>query len=318
MIDGTSGVELGMLVFDLTPEGGPIEQPDWQPFPEPGAATLLFNALVEGASDTVAYAGKAMRALGDLRKPATHAVKFARAMESFTSDFDRLPFNTDVGSQRAFEIASVPLAPVLEARRTLGATVNDLALAAITGALRDYCRGNGIDPDELSRIKAICPVDNRKPGDASYGSDVSSMIIDLPVDEPTLGTRVARISECSRARKELDVADGANMWARITSLLPATLLRATSWLQFRGLMGNANLLVSNVRGPETPFYCFGGRVHSFHPYFGVQDGLGLNVVLFSYDAQLSIGIAADPDLMPDLAAFAESIAKAFGELVAVA
>ena len=105
------------------------------------------------------------------------------------------------------------------------------------------------------------------------------------------------------------------MWSRLTSLLPATLLRASSWFQFRGLMGNLNLLVSNVRGPSEPFYCFGSKVRSFHPYFGVQDGLGLNVVLFSYGGNLLIGIAADPCLVPALDSFAEGIVKSFGELV---
>jgi hypothetical protein len=82
-------------------------------------------------------------------------------------------------------------------------------------------------------------------------------------------------------------------------------------------MGNANLLVSNVRGPASPIYCFGAKVHAFYPYFGVQDGLGLNVVLFSYAGQLLIGIGADPNLMPDIGAFAQSIAKSFEELAAV-
>ena len=203
------------------------------------------------------------------------------------------------------------LATVLATRKVLGATVNDIGLAAVTGALRRYCADNEIDAESLSNIKVICPVDNRAPGDDRPGSDVSSMIIRLPVDEPDLRARVERIAERSRELKELDVAEGSNMWARFTSLLPATLLRATSWIQFRGLMGNANLLVSNVRGPAMPFYCFGGKVHSFHPYFGVQDGLGLNVVLFSYNDQLLIGIAADPDLVPELAAFAEALTKSF-------
>ena len=104
------------------------------------------------------------------------------------------------------------------------------------------------------------------------------------------------------------------MWSRLTSLLPATLLRASSWLQFRGLMGNSNLLVSNVRGPSERFYCCGAKVHSFHPYFGVQDGLGINVVLFSYGEDLLVGIAADPQLVPALDSFAEGIVKSFGEL----
>lgn len=317
MIDGTTGVELGMLIFDLTPERTPGEVPSWEPAAEPSAAALLLNAFVDRAADAARRTRKMARVLVDVRKPVEHAFRFARAVETLLRGFDSLPFNGPVGSQRSFEVASVPLEVVLETRRAFGATVNDIGLAAVTGALRRYCSVNGIDPESLRCIKAICPVDNRAPGDKRPGSEVSSMIVDLPVDEPDLRARVARIAERSRTLKRIGVADGVNMWARVTSLLPATLLRVTSWLQFRGLMGNANLLISNVRGPAAPFYCFGAKVHAFYPYFGVQDGLGLNVVLFSYAGQLLIGIGADPELMPGIEGFAEDVAKSFDELAAV-
>jgi WS/DGAT/MGAT family acyltransferase len=318
MVDGTTGVELGVLIFNLTPETTPVDVPPWEPSAEPSAAGLLLGAFVDHAADAARRARKVAGALVDVRKPVQHAFKVAHAVETLASDFDPLPFNRPVGSRRAFDFAQVPLDEVHDARRALGATVNDIGLAAVTGALRCYCSESGIDPESLRRIKAICPVDNRAPGDRRPGSDVSSMIVDLPVDEADLRARVARIVERLRTLKRLDVAEGVNMWARATSLLPATLLRATSWLQFRGLMGNANLLISNVRGPTEPIYCFGAKVHTFHPYFGVQDGLGLNVVLFSYAGQLLIGIGADPDLVPGIGAFAESIVKSFGELAAAA
>ena len=44
------------------------------------------------------------------------------------------------------------------------------------------------------------------------------------------------------------------------------------------------------------------------------DGLGLNVVVFSYDGKLLLGVACDPDLMPDHDVFVECLRKAFGEL----
>ena len=316
MIDGATGVEIGALLFDLSAEEQEIEAPAWEPAAEESPPGLLFDALYDRAGDAVRRVGKVVDAVADLRKPVDHALKFARAFETFAGEADSLPFNGPVSSRRAFEIASLPLDVVLETKRALGATVNEVGLAAVTGALRRYCGENGIDADELGRITTICPVDNRKQGDMRPGCDVSSMLVELPVDEPDLRRRVERIVETSRKRKEQDVAGGSNMWSHITSLLPTTLLRASSWLQFRGLMGNSNLLVSNVRGPSEPFYCFGSKVHSFHPYFGVQDGLGLNVVLFSYGGNLLIGVAADPHLVPALDSFAVGIVKSFGELAA--
>jgi WS/DGAT/MGAT family acyltransferase len=314
LVDGTSGVELGALLFDLTREGTPIEASPWEPRPEPGPARLVAHALADRAGDALRRARKLAGAAANLRKPARHLFNFARAVGTVAGEIDSLPFNARVGSRRAFETASLPMDQLLETRRAFGVTVNDIALAAVSGALRRHCIECGVDPNALHRVRALVPVNNRAPDDARPGSNVSSLFVDLPVDEPDPRRRVARIAGCSSRLKELGVADGANMWARFTSVIPPTLLRGTSWLQFRGLMSNANLMVSNVRGPSAPFYSFGAEVREFYPYFGVQDGLGLNLVLLSYGGRLLIGATADPELLPELGGFVERLTKAFEEL----
>jgi diacylglycerol O-acyltransferase len=317
MIDGTSGVELASILFDLTPEFVRVDDVEREDVDEPSGLGLLFSAWRDGAQNALRNAEALVGAIRDPAKPAGHALKFVRAMGTLTSDFDKLPFNEKVGSRRAFANASVPLEDVLAAKRALGVKVNDIVLAAVTGALRHYCEAHKIDPEGLTRIKAMCPVDNRAPGDTHLGTDVSSMIVELPIDEANPALRAKRIAESSGLLKAQDVADGANMWARAMGQMPVPLLRMASRLQFRGLMSQANVLVSNVRGPAQAFYCNGAKVHAFYPYFGVQDGLGLNVVVVSYGDQLLIGVGADADLVPDIEDFAEALDKSFQELATV-
>ncbi len=140
------------------------------------------------------------------------------------------------------------------------------------------------------------------------------MFVELPMDEADPARRVERVADLSKRLKEQDVADGANMWARVLGQLPVPLLKIASRMQFRGLMSQGNILVSNVRGPAQAFYCNGAKVHAFFPFFGVQDGLGLNVVVISYAGQLLIGVGADADLVPDVEDFAEFLGKALDEL----
>jgi WS/DGAT/MGAT family acyltransferase len=314
MIDGTSGVELASILFDLTPEITQVEKQDRGPISEPSPARLLVGAWWDRARNAVQNAEAIAGAIRNPAKPATHALKFARSMGTMATEFDKLPFNAPVGSRRVFATAQVPLEGVLAARRALGVKVNDIALAAVTGALRRYCLAHDIDPDSLTRIKALCPVDNRVEGDTHMGTDVSSMIVELPINEPDRARRVEQVALCSKQLKSQDVADGANMWARVLGQLPIPLLRVASRMQFRGLMSQANVLVSNVRGPAQAFYCNGAKVFAFYPYFGVQDGLGLNVVLVSYAGQLQVGVAADAALVPDVDEFAESLGKELEEL----
>ncbi|MGI9592684.1 MAG: WS/DGAT domain-containing protein, partial [Myxococcota bacterium] len=307
-------VELGKLLFDLSPEGSEAGEPDWRPLASPSPLALAAHAALEHGRDFVRRAGGVLEAVREPARPARAPWKFAQALQGLATGFDPLPFNAPVGSRRAYEIVELPLDEALQARRAFGVTVNDVALAAITSALRNWCEHQGIDPDEPRRIKALCPVDNRAADDREPGSNVSALVIDLPLAEASPRERLLRIAECSRELKLGEIAEGANMWDRVTSLLPVPLLRATSLLQFRGLMAQGNLMFSNVRGPAFPFYAFGGRVRAFFPYFGVQDGLGMNVVAFSYDGKLLLGVACDPDVFPEREIFVESLRKAFGEL----
>jgi hypothetical protein len=50
---------------------------------------------------------------------------------------------------------SIPLDPVRSTGRAHGTTVNDLALAAVTGALRRYLHGRGV---EVRRVGAAVPI----------------------------------------------------------------------------------------------------------------------------------------------------------------
>ena len=314
MIDGTSGVELASILFDLTPEFARVDDAERKAASEPSGLGLVFGAWRDRAQNALRNVEAVAFAIRNPAKPATHALKFVRAMRTLASDFDKLPFNARVGSRRVFANAAVPLDDVLKAKRAFDVKVNDIVLAAVTGALRRYCEAHDIDPEGLTRIKAMCPVDNRAPGDTHLGTDVSSMIVELPIDEASPALRVRRIAESSGRLKAQDVADGANMWARAMGQMPVPLLRVASRLQFRGLMSQANVLVSNVRGPAQPFYCNGAKVHAFYPFFGVQDGLGLNVVVVSYADKLLVGVGADADLVPDVDEFAEALDKSFQEL----
>jgi WS/DGAT/MGAT family acyltransferase len=316
--DGVAGVSIAKLLFDLEPRPAADPAPAWKPAPEPGGTRLWLDAWSSHAGDLLRNARSLGGALADPRRPARSLYKAARAVGTLAPALDRLPWNARVGGRRAVETLSLPLPELLAARRAFGVKLNDVVLAAVAGALRRHLATLGMDPDELLRVRALCPVDVRAPDDAGPGSRVSAMFVDLPVDEPDPRLRVERVAERSRSLKVLDVAEGANLWHRAASLLPPPLLRASSRFQFRGLMGHASLLVSNVRGPAAPLYCLGARLRAFYPYFGVQDGLGLNVVFFSYAGSFFAGVTADPDLATGLPEFAESLRKALGELASAA
>jgi len=316
--DGAAGVAVAKLLFDSTPRPTRAAAPSWEPEPAPDRLDLLRTSAEHRFSDWSGAANALWQGLRQPSLPVGLLRDYLRLQGALFTQCDDLPFNGAVGSSRVFEAVTLPLPAAMEAKRAFQVTLNELMLATVSGALRAYCDERTIDPDTLSCIRAICPVDIREAGDTSLGCNVASLFIELPVAEPDPRQRIRLASAESRYRKSQGALGAAQVWNAFTSSLPNPLLRVSSWFQYRGLLGQGNLMLSNIPGPRAPLYCVGGTVRSFFPYFGVQDPVGLTMVLFSYCDQFHIGLSADPDLMPDLSSFAEVLQKEFALLSALA
>jgi hypothetical protein len=80
-----------------------------------------------------------------------------------------------------------------------------------------------------------------------------------------------------------------------------------------------NLVVSNVPGPQQPFYLSGVRMREVYPVVPLNpSNQGLSVGVVSYDGLVCFGVMADRDLEPPLSTAAAGLATALGELQAAA
>jgi hypothetical protein len=78
-----------------------------------------------------------------------------------------------------------------------------------------------------------------------------------------------------------------------------------------------NLVVSNVPGPQQPFWLNGCRMLAVHPAVPLNPGTqGLSVGIISYDGAVCFGLLADRDLDPPLAVAADGLRAALHELTA--
>ena len=80
-----------------------------------------------------------------------------------------------------------------------------------------------------------------------------------------------------------------------------------------------NLVVSDVPGPQQPFYMNGARLLGVFPAVPLNPpNQGLNVGVMSYDGQVNFGLLADARLEPDVAVAAEALSGALEAVVGVA
>jgi hypothetical protein len=79
----------------------------------------------------------------------------------------------------------------------------------------------------------------------------------------------------------------------------------------------ANLVISNVPGPQVPLYLAGARVLNNFPTSIVVHGLALNITVQSFGAAMDFGLMADGVALPDVKTLAQAVGTAFDELLAL-
>src|SRR5262249_44048602 len=79
-----------------------------------------------------------------------------------------------------------------------------------------------------------------------------------------------------------------------------------------------NMVVTNVPGPQVPFYTGGAQLLEVWPYVPVYHTLGLTVALVSYNGDVHFGLTADRDLVPDVDRLAKHMDRATSEFQAIA
>lgn len=316
LIDGISGVDVASVLLDVDPSVPDGEPLPWHPRPAPSAAELLARSVVERATQPAEVVRSVRAAFRLPAAVAGRALAVGRALGALGRTVPRLPFNTRVGPHRRIELVRVPLADAKAIRRASGATVNDVVVAAVTGAVRRYLDAHGIATEGL-RVRALIPVSVRGESERlALGNRVAAMIAELPVGIADPVERLRAVSGELAALKASGEALGAEAIIALADFAPPTLVGLAARLLPRQRW--VNLVVTNVPGPQFPLYFMGARLLEAFPYVGVIDNLALIVAVLSYDGQLGFALCADADAVGDLEVLSEALEKSFAELRAAA
>jgi WS/DGAT/MGAT family acyltransferase len=226
------------------------------------------------------------------------------------------PLNRPISPNRRYAIARTELRTIKDVGRRAGGTVNDVILALVAGMLGRYLAAAGPDafPAHARAPVALVPVSVRAADESGeLGNRISTVFVDLPVRETGLLARVRAINAQTRQLKESPavragaVMVGAGGWA--PPLVSGMLARAM------GSVRAFNLVVSNVPGPQQPFYLNGIRMREVYPVVPLNPAnQGLSVGIISYDGLVCFGLLADRDLDPPLSTAAAGLLAALGEL----
>jgi WS/DGAT/MGAT family acyltransferase len=317
MVDGVSGV--GVLTALLSGDSEARLEPErpWQPRPAPGAVRFLSDGvggLAGFSTSLLREAGGAVRSPGDTVSRLADGVSAAwdTLRAGFTPPPD-LPINRPIGAQRRTDWRVLDFQAIVDMRKRLDGSLNDVVLSVVAGAGRRLLKRRRVRLKGLD-LRVIVPVDRRNGAvDMSVGNRVSAWFVSLPVGESSPLRRFERIRTQTRALKRRDTARGIEGFWRFADWTGSTRLTflGASLVSF---VQPYNLIVTNVHGPQFPLYLLGARLHRLHAQVPLFENQGLAVAAMSYLGKLSFGLQGDWNLLRDLDCLAESIDDSFDEL----
>jgi WS/DGAT/MGAT family acyltransferase len=314
MIDGSAGADLAQILASPDPAAEIGEPVPYIPRPAPATGELLRDELAQRALAPVRGLARLRQWWQDAEAPWSEVEQRVGAMTDLVrqtvNGSSETPINGRLGPHRRFDWLTMPLDDVRDVKRVLGATVNDVVLATVAGAVRHYLARRRVDPSGLD-FRVSAPVNVRTAKDAGkMGNFVSSWIVPLPLHLETPEERLAAVRESTRELKASRGALGVEMLMAAAEWLPDAAIRVAS----RAAAGPVNMIVTNVPGPQFPLYQLGAKLLGTYPMVPCMPDSGLGVALFSYDGRLCWGFNADPERVPDLPVFVEAIKGAFEEL----
>ncbi|UKD55641.1 wax ester/triacylglycerol synthase family O-acyltransferase [Amycolatopsis sp. FU40] len=230
----------------------------------------------------------------------------------------RTSLNGTITGHRSVAFAQLDLDAVKQVKDAFGVTVNDVVLALVSGALRQFLLGRGELPGDP--LVATVPVSVHERTERDRGSNrVSAFFASLPTHLPDPAARVFFLAEANRRAKDHHYDIDADMLADWAQFSPATVfglgVRAYSALRLAERHPVVhNLIISNVPGPPMPLYLLGARITGLYPLGPVFHGAGLNITVLSNDGKVGIGLLGAKELVKDLWPLADALPEAMDEL----
>ncbi len=317
-IDGSSSIDLAAAFHDLTPDyKADRKSVEFDIERQPSNWELVTRAQWNNIKKPFHFLGVARntmpglaKVLNGLRKGELQRVK----------NVPRTRFNQKVSPHRVFQAVEVELQIIKDIKNAFpGATVNDVALTIVGGALRKYLNHHKELPEDS--LVSMAPINVRTSDDKAGGNIISSMAVKLRTDiEDPLG-RLAAVNEGTRDAKELASAIGARTMTDYSEFIPSVLAARASKLvgAVQTTMKPAfNCVVTNVPGPTVPLYSTGAKMLAYYGAGPVLDGLGLIHVITSYHGKFFIAVTSCREMMPDPGFYRDCVTETIDELVAAA
>ncbi len=323
--DGTAMMALSQEIFDETPEAPLGNLPPPTRHREAG----LVDRLVERTVSLVDWSANAVistveAGLDTVRHPERVIEKAGMALDGAAVLVSELlkpsdpesPLKGEFGARKRVAWSPpVPLQDIKAIGARVGAKVNDVLVAGLTGALRHYLAERGVDVEHAT-LRAMVPVDLRPRHRAlDLGNEFGLVILELAIGarDPLARLRLTKAN--------MDVLKGSPEAMAVMALFQifGRTPKVVEDFAVDLFARKASLVMTNVAGPLRPLYLGGtpiDRIMFWVPHPGKQLGMGISIL--SYNGKVSLAVIADAHLVPDPEAITDQFSREFAEMLLLA
>ncbi|BBZ18158.1 MULTISPECIES: WS/DGAT/MGAT family O-acyltransferase [Mycobacteriaceae] len=329
LVNGMTALEIGHVIADRTQKRPEFGEDIWIPAREPSDRGLLFGAVGE-------WVTRPAEQIGELRSAVTGVVTNAGQLADVGRRFvdvvrtaargtaPNSPLNTTVSRNRRFAVASGDLEDFRLVRARYDCDVNDVVLAVVAGALRNWLLSRGEPVSATTTMRAMAPMsvypdadlDTTGPGQAI--SEVSPFLVDLPVGEGNAVVRLSQIAHTTESHPTAASLVDARTIVTLSGFAPPTLhamgIRVATGFSARQF----NLLITNVPGAQKQMYVAGAKLLETYSVPPLLHNQVLAIGVTSYNGMLYFGINADRDAMSDVDMLPALLRESLDELLEAA
>jgi WS/DGAT/MGAT family acyltransferase len=186
-----------------------------------------------------------------------------------------------------------------------GATVNDVLLAALSGALRGYLSARGEEPHALRTLVPFNLRDHDRPVARELGNEFGLVFLELPVDR---SSRRERLRELKRGMDGLKSSPEGQM----TYVLLEAMGLAPAQVESRVLdifSAKASAVTTNVPGPRQIMYLAGSPLRTVLVWAPTAGSVGMSVSIFSYNGKITVGVLTHTQQVPDPQAIVDRLQR---------
>jgi len=321
MVDGIAGVGLLAALLDFTPDAEMTEPVPWSPQPDPSGPELVLDAWGGALGDLAGWVRRTPGLARDPRKAVRTLAETGGGLFQFARRLRSTPplsIEGTIGPHRRWAHSSAAIDDVRMIRKVFAGTLNDVVLAAVSGAYRKLLLARDEDADHAV-VRTLVPVSVRTADAAGVPDNrVSAMLCELAVHIADPVERLAAVREQMAALKASHMAETGELVTSAGNLAPPMFVGAMSRLSMRLMhqlpQHSVNTVTTNVPGPQVRLFCLGRQMRAYYPYVPITEGVRVGTAILSYNGTLAFGVTGDYDTAPDVGLLADAIPEGIAEL----